>query len=102
MSRIGNNPIPVPEGVKVSVNGRIIEISGKNGTHTHHIHKNIKINLNDSVLFFERIDDSSVSRSMHGTTRQIVNNMVVGVSDGFKKILKLLGLGIRQVFKAID
>ena len=64
MSRIGNNPINIPDGVKVDIDDRIIEISGKNGTHTHHLHDNIKINLNDSVIFFERINDSAVSRSM--------------------------------------
>ena len=93
MSRIGSNPITVPEGVKVSINGRAIEISGKNGTHTHYLHENIKINLNESVIIFERINDSPVSRSMHGTTRQIINNMVIGVSDGFKKELEIIGVG---------
>ena len=93
MSRIGNNPIFVPEGVKVNVDGRTIEVSGKNGTHTHHFHKNIKINLNENVIIIERINDSSVSKSMHGTTRQIINNMVIGVSDGFKKDLEIVGVG---------
>ena len=85
MSRIGNNPITVPEGVKVNIDGRMVEVSGKNGTHTHHLHKNIKINLNEDVNIFERINDSSVSKTMHGTTRQINHNMVNGVSDGFKR-----------------
>jgi len=93
MSRIGNNPITVPEGVKVNVDGRIIEVSGKNGTHTHYIHKNIKINLKSNIITLERINDSSVSRSMHGTTRQIINNMIIGVSDGFKKDLEIIGVG---------
>ena len=70
MSRVGNNPITIPEGVKVNVDGRTIEVSGKNGTHTHYLHKNIKITLNENVIYFERINDSSVSKSMHGTTRQ--------------------------------
>ena len=93
MSRIGNNPITLPEGVKVSVDGRTIEVSGKNGTHTHHLHKNIKINLNENVIIFERMNDSPVSRSMHGKTRKIINNMVIGVSDGFKKELEIIGVG---------
>ena len=93
MSRVGNNPITVPEEVKVNVDGHTIEVSGKNGTHTHFLHKNIKINLNDNIITFERIDDSSVSKSMHGTTRQIINNMVIGVSDGFKKDLEIVGVG---------
>ena len=93
MSRVGSNPITVPEGVRVNINGPIIEISGKNGTHTHHLHKNIKVNLNENSIIFERINDSSVSKSMHGTTRQIINNMVIGVSDGFKKDLEIVGVG---------
>ena len=93
MSRIGYNPITLPEGVKVNVDGRVIEVSGKNGTHTHYLHKNIKINLNGNVIIFERINDSSVSKAMHGTTRQIINNMIIGVSDGFKKDLEIVGVG---------
>lgn len=93
MSRVGNNPITIPEGVKVNVDGRTIEVSGKNGTHTHYLHKNIKITLNENVIYLERINDSSVSKSMHGTTRQIINNMVIGVSDGFKKDLEIVGVG---------
>lgn len=93
MSRIGNNPINVPEGVAVKVNDRTIEISGKNGTHSHHLHENIKVNFIDNIINFERIDNSSLSRSMHGTTRQIINNMVIGVSDGFEKELEIVGVG---------
>ena len=93
MSRVGNNPITVPKGVAVKVNGSVIEMSGKNGTHLHHLHENVKINLNDDIINFDRIDDSSVSRSMHGTTRQIIKNMILGVSDGFKKELEIVGVG---------
>ena len=93
MSRIGNNPIIVPEEVKVNVDGRTIEVSGKNGIHTHYLHKNIKINLNGNVIIFERINDSSVSKAMHGTTRQIIYNMIIGVSEGFKKDLEIVGVG---------
>ena len=93
MSRVGNNPITIPEGVKVNVDGRTIGVFGKNGTHTHYLHKNIKIKLNENVIYFERINDSSVSKAMHGTTRQIINNMIIGVSDGFKKDLEIVGVG---------
>ena len=93
MSRIGNNPITIPEGVKVRVDGNIIEISGKNGNHSQHVHENVKISLNDNIINFDRVDDSSASRSMHGTTRQIINNMIIGVSDGFKKDLEIVGVG---------
>ena len=93
MSRVGNNPITVPEGVSVKVNDDIIEVSGKNGTDTHLIHENIKINFKDNVISLERIDNSSVSRSMHGTTRQIISNMIIGITDGFRKDLEIIGVG---------
>tara|TARA_Y100000022_G_scaffold189520_1_gene188869 strand:+ start:380 stop:916 length:537 start_codon:yes stop_codon:yes gene_type:complete len=93
MSRIGNNPVTIPEGVAVKVDGTIIEVSGKNGTYTHHIHENIKIAINDNAIIFNRADDSAVSRSMHGTTRQIINNMIIGTSVGFVKNLEIIGVG---------
>ena len=91
MSRIGNNPINVPEGVKVSVDGRTIEVSGKNGVQSHQLHENIKINVSDNVATFERVDNTALSRSMHGTTRQIINNMIIeGISHN--EILLILSL----------
>ena len=93
MSRIGNNPINVPEGVKISVDSNIISISGKNGTQSYHFHENMIINVVDNVINIDRKDDSPVSKSMHGTTRQIINNMIIGVSDGFKKNLEIVGVG---------
>jgi len=93
VSRIGNNPITIPEGVVLKVDGGTIEVSGKNGAHSYRLHENIKIKINDDVINFDRIDDSSVSRSMHGTTRQIIYNMIIGVSEGFKKDLEIVGVG---------
>ena len=93
MSRIGNNPITISDDVTIKINGNKLEVSGKNGTHSHLIHDNIKVELNDSVLLFAREDDSAISRAMHGTTRQIVNNMIIGVSEGFKKELEIIGVG---------
>ena len=93
MSRVGNNPIVVPEGVKIKVKGSIIEISGENGAQSHNLHESIKIKITDNSIKFDRTDDSSVSRAMHGTTRQIVNNMIIGVSKGFKKELEIVGVG---------
>ena len=93
MSRIGNNPISITNDVSVKIEGKNLEVSGKNGSQTLLIHDNINVNLNDGVLVFSRIDNSVVSRSMHGTTRQIVNNMIIGVSEGFKKELEIVGVG---------
>ena len=93
MSRIGNNPIPIVAGVTVKIDGKNLEVSGKNGSYSLLIHNNIKVDLKDDVLNFSRVDDSAVSRSMHGTTRQIVNNMIIGVTEGFKKELEIIGVG---------
>ena len=93
MSRIGNNPISIPDGINVKVENKKIEVSGKKGSQLVVIHENIKVVNEDNTLTFTRIDDSAVSRSMHGTTRQIVNNMIVGISEGFRKDLEIIGVG---------
>ena len=93
MSRIGNNPISISNDVSVKIDGKNLEVSGKNWSQSFLVHDNIKIDLKDDVLNFSRVDDSAVSRSMHGTTRQIVNNMIIGVTEGFKKELEIIGVG---------
>jgi len=93
MSRIGNNPITLPDDVKVDLNDNVVSVSGKKGLLSWAVHPNIKILIKENNIFFERIDESALSRSLHGTTRQIVNNMVIGVSDGFKKELEIVGVG---------
>ena len=93
MSRIGNNPIVLPDDVKVDLNDNVVSISGKKGSLSWAVHPNIKILVKENNILFERIDESALSRSLHGTTRQIVNNMVIGVSVGFKKELEIIGVG---------
>ena len=93
MSRIGNNPIVIPDGVKVELNENVVNISGQKGAQSWSVHSNIKVLVKDNNIIFERIDETALSRSLHGTTRQIVNNMVIGVSDGFKKELEIVGVG---------
>ena len=93
MSRIGKNPIVVPDEVKVELDNDLISISSKKGLRSWSIHSSIKVVINDNIIQFDRIDNSAQSRSLHGTTRQIVNNMVIGVSSGFKKELEIVGVG---------
>tara|TARA_B110000014_G_C20019529_1_gene528891 strand:+ start:94 stop:630 length:537 start_codon:yes stop_codon:yes gene_type:complete len=93
MSRIGNNPIVIPDGVKVDLNGNVVNVSGQKGSQSWSVHPNIKVVVKENNVLFERIDDSALNRSLHGTTRQIVNNMIIGVSDGFKKELEIVGVG---------
>ena len=93
MSRIGNNPISIANDVVVKINGKTLEVSGKNGSQSFLVHDNINVDLKDGALNFSRIDETALSRSMHGTTRQIVNNMIIGVTEGFKKELEIIGVG---------
>ena len=93
MSRIGKNPIVIPEGVKIEINDRLISISGPKGSQSWSIHANIKAQEKDNTLILDRVDSTSLSRSLHGTTRQILNNMVIGVSEGFEKELEIVGVG---------
>ena len=93
MSRIGNNPILIPDDVKVDLNDNVVSLSGKKGSLSWSAHPNVKILVKKNNIIFERIDESALSRSLHGTTRQLVNNMVIGVSDGFKKELEIVGVG---------
>ena len=93
MSRIGQNPITIPDGVKIELKGNLIKVSGQKGSQSWTVHPNIKTLIKDDNILFERGDNSALNRSLHGTTRQIVNNMVIGVSAGFKKELEIVGVG---------
>ena len=93
MSRIGKNPITIPDGVKIELNGNLINVSGQKGSQSWSVHPNIKTLIKDDNILFQRDDNSALNRSLHGTTRQIVNNMVIGVSAGFKKELEIVGVG---------
>ena len=93
MSRVGNSVIQIPDNVSININKNVIEISGNNGSHVHKLHNNIKVDFKDGILSLSRNDDSPFSRSMHGTSRQILNNMVIGVTVGFKKELEIVGVG---------
>ena len=99
MSRVGNKPISVPEGIDLIIKDGSIEVSGKNGSHKFQVHENIETFFKDGLLSFNRKDDSAFSRSMHGTTRQIINNMIIGVSDGFKKELEIIGVGYQATIQ---
>ena len=93
MSRIGKNPIVIPEGVKIELKDNLIRISGTKGQQSWSIHANIKAEIKDNTIIIDRIDNTPLSRSLHGTTRQILNNMVIGVSGGFEKELEIVGVG---------
>ncbi|QTJ56908.1 50S ribosomal protein L6 [Dolosigranulum pigrum] len=95
MSRIGNKPIAIPEGVEVTLNGHELTVKGKNGELTRTLNPIIKLNISDDEIVCERPDDSKEARIQHGTTRSVVANMVEGVHEGFQKQLELVGVGYR-------
>ncbi len=95
MSRIGKAPISVPSGVDVTVSGRTITVKGPKGTLSRAIPGEIIVRQEDSTLLVERPDDERHNRALHGLTRSLVNNMVLGVTDGFRKQLDIVGVGYR-------
>ena len=99
MSRIGKKPIVVPAGVTVTVDGHKVTVKGPKGTLTKEFNKNLTIALEDGHVVITRPDDSIEMRALHGTTRALIHNMVVGVSEGFKKVLNLVGVGYRAAIK---
>ncbi len=99
MSRVGRAPITVPSGVEVSIAGRRITVKGPKGTLERDIPGEITIRQDDGTLVVERPDDERQNRAMHGLVRSLVNNMVVGVSEGFRKDLDIVGVGYRATPK---
>ena len=93
MSRIGQNPITIPEGVKVSLEDSLVKVSGPNGSLEFNFRKEMIISQNDNLITVKRGLDNREQKSLHGTTRQMINNMVVGVSEGFSKELEIIGVG---------
>ncbi len=93
MSRIGQNPISLPEGVNVDINGTLVKVSGKKGVLEFNTDKNMEVLNSDGIVLVKRISDSREHKSLHGTTRQMINNMVLGVSQGFTKELQIIGVG---------
>jgi large subunit ribosomal protein L6 len=95
MSRIGSKPIDVPAGVDINFSNGILTVKGAKGELTQAIHPNMKIVQGENSILVERLDDHKFNRSLHGLTRSLINNMVTGVTTGFKKILEVNGVGYR-------
>jgi len=100
MSRIGKLPVPVPSGVDVTIDGAVVTVKGPKGTLSHTVAAPIIVEKGDEgVLDVKRPDDERISKSLHGLTRTLVNNMVVGVTDGYEKRLEIVGVGYRVLSK---
>lgn len=95
MSRIGRKPIPVPAGVDVKIDGNTVTVKGKNGTLSGSFSPSMAITREGDEIMVTRPSDQKEHRSLHGLTRTLVSNMVVGVSEGFKKELEVNGVGYR-------
>jgi large subunit ribosomal protein L6 len=100
VSRVGKAPIPVPSGVEVSINGQAVAVKGPKGTLSRELPGAISIRQDGDTLLVERGDDERESRAFHGLARALVNNMVVGVTDGYRKQLEIVGVGYRAAAKS--
>jgi len=95
VSRIGKMPIPVPAGVEVNIEGSRVSVRGPKGKLEREFNPEMKVTLADNVIRVERPDDSRQFRALHGLTRSLINNMVIGVTQGYSKTLEIHGTGYR-------
>ncbi len=95
MSRIGKMPITVPAGVTVTIENNHVTVKGPKGELSRQINKNMKLTMDNGVITVERPDDEKENRSLHGLSRTLINNMIVGVTQGFSKTLEINGVGYR-------
>ena len=95
MSRIGNKPINVPAGVEVKLDGKHLSVKGPKGTLERDIHKNMTVKIDGNVITVERPNDEKENRSLHGLTRTLINNMIIGVTEEFTRKLEVNGVGYR-------
>ena len=99
MSRIGNKPITVPEGVEVTLNGNHITVKGPKGTLEKELHKNMAVSIEGNEITVKRPDDEAFNRSLHGLTRTLINNMIEGVLHQYTRTLEVNGVGYRAQLK---
>ena len=95
MSRIGKNPITIPSGVEVKLNGNVVSVKGSKGTLTQEIDSCVTLTIEDNIITFNRESDAPNHRAKHGLYRALVNNMITGVSEGYKKEMEVIGVGYR-------
>ena len=99
MSRIGKNPIAIPAGVDVAIDGQNVTVKGPKGTLSHVVAEPITAKIEDGQVVVERPNDERTSRSLHGLSRTLIANMIVGVTEGYSKRLEIVGTGYRAVQK---
>jgi len=101
MSRIGNKPVPVPTGVKIAVNGGVVSVQGPKGALQFEPRKEVNVKLDDGGknVVISRTSDDRLPKALHGLTRAIINNMVIGVTAGYEKKLEIVGVGYVATLK---
>jgi len=103
MSRIGKLPVPVPGGVDVAIDGATVTVKGPKGTLSHTVAKPITIEKgDDGQILIQRPDDERESKALHGLSRTLVANMVIGVTEGYSKTLEIVGVGYRVMARGSD
>jgi large subunit ribosomal protein L6 len=102
MSRIGKLPIPVPSGVDIAIDGQLVTVKGPKGSLSHTVAEPITVAQEDGTLTVARPDDERESKSLHGLSRTLIANMVVGVTDGYRKPMEIVGTGYRVAAKGND
>ncbi len=100
MSRIGKQPIILPDGVTVTIEGTRVKVNGPKGVLERTMPPMVEVELDDRTVTVQRVDDSRQARAMHGLSRTLVNNMVVGVSEGYRKQLEIVGVGYRAQLRS--
>ncbi len=95
MSRIGKSPVTIPSGVEVTLNGTTVTVKGPKGSLTQEIDSCVKVNIEDNVITFSRESDAPAHRAKHGLYRSLISNMIIGVSEGYKKAMEIIGVGYR-------
>lgn len=99
MSRIGKKPVSIPKDVKITQNGRSIVVKGPKGELQTEIHNNISVSIENNEVIVKRPDDSKQNKALHGLTRALIQNMVVGVTQAYQKTLDIVGVGYRAELK---
>lgn len=102
MSRIGNKPVEVPDGVDVKIEGNAVTVKGAKGQLNRTFHERIGFDVDNGIVMVTRPDDTRESRALHGLSRALLSNMVIGVSDGYRKELEIQGVGYRASLKGAD
>ena len=95
MSRVGKKPIAVPDGVEVKISDDLVEVTGALGTLSQKRYPKIRVTKRNGQIFVERLSDNKQCRSLHGLTRSLINNLIIGVTKGFRKELIIIGTGYR-------